>query len=112
MKGTTLTIFVLAVLLIGGAAGSLFYLENHEAIYYTKIDNANMQKNSDGEDLPYEYTLESYDQNGRKKELTFKAGKELRQGAYLRLEVRALGVHRWEEVSYAELPQKVQEKLP
>ena len=111
MKGTILTIRVLAALLIGGAAGGLFYLENHEATYYTKIDNANM-RNSSGEDLPYEYTLESYDENGRKKELTFKAGKELRQGAYLRLEVRALGVHRWEEVSYAELPQKVQEKLP
>lgn len=35
MKGTILTILVLAALLIGGAAGGLFYLENHEATYYT-----------------------------------------------------------------------------
>lgn len=51
MKGTILTILVLAALLIGGAAGGLFYLENHEATYYTKIDNANM-RNSSGETYP------------------------------------------------------------
>lgn len=61
--------------------------------------------------MKYQYTLDCYDQNGNKRELNFKTFRELREGAYISLEVRSLGVHKWEEVQYNDLPQKVQEKI-
>ena len=48
------------------------------------------------------------DENGKIKELKFKTSRELRENAYLKLEVMLLtGVHSWEEVQYNELPDKV-----
>ena len=58
--------------------------------------------------MKYEYTLDCYNENGKKKELKFKTSRELREDAYLLLEVRVLGVHTWKEVQYSELPEKVQ----
>lgn len=46
-------------------------------------------------------------ENGKKKEIKFKTSRELREEAYLKLEVMATGVHAWEEVQYDELPDKV-----
>lgn len=90
--------------------GCLYNLENYEKVYYSKIDNTRLEELPTKDDLKYEYTLDCYDQNGKKKELTFKTLRELKDGAYVLLEVRSLGVHKWEEVQYHELPQKVQEK--
>ena len=38
----------------------------------------------------------------------FKTSRELKEDAFLKLEVKTLGVHSWEEVQYDELPKKVQ----
>ncbi len=84
-----------------------FYMESYDKIYYTRIDNTKIEKLSANE---YEYKLVTYDKNGKKKELTFKTSRELRESAFLELEVRILGVHAWKEVKYEELPSKVQEK--
>jgi len=43
--------------------------------------------------------------------LSFKTSRQLKEGAYLRLQVRSFGVHAWEEVSYDDLPEKVQNKI-
>lgn len=85
----------------------LFYMENYDKVYYTRIDNTKIEKLSSKE---YEYRLMTYDKNGHKKELKFKTSRELRETAFLELEVRIMGVHSWKEVQYEELPQKVQEK--
>ena len=58
--------------------------------------------------MKYEYTLDCYNENGKKRELKFKTSRELKEDAFLKLEVKTFGVHSWEEVQYNELPEKVQ----
>ena len=84
-----------------------YFLENYESIYYTRIDNTRVEKISATDDMKYEYTLDCYNEKGKKKEIKFKTSRELRQDAYLMLEIRTIGVHAWKEVQYNELPEKV-----
>lgn len=84
-----------------------FYMESYDKLYYTRVDNMKIEKLSAKE---YEYELVSYDEKGKEKNLKFKTNRELRDTAFLELEVRILGVHSWREVEYEELPKKVQEK--
>ena len=61
--------------------------------------------------MKYQYTLTAYDEKGKKKEVTFKTNRELREDAYLKLEVMLTrGVTNWEEVQFDEMPKEVQEK--
>lgn len=110
MKGK-IVIVIATVSIAACLAGGLVYLENLNAHFYTKIDNSRIQELSWEEDMKYEYTLDCYNKNGKKRELKFKTSRQLREGAYLLLEVRSLGVHKWEEVNYNDLPPKVQEKI-
>lgn len=89
---------------------AFMYMENKEDVYYTRIDNSKIEKLSVNEDMKYKYTLDCYDKSGDKKELSFKTVRELREDAFLKLEVRTFGVHSWAEVTYDELPDKVKEK--
>ena len=85
----------------------LFY---QESTYYTKIDNTKVEQLDSG-DMRYEYTLDAYNEKGNSKEVTFKTSRELKDDAYLKLDVMLTrGVKSWEEVQYDELPDKVQEK--
>ncbi len=85
----------------------LFY---QESTYYTRIDNTKVEQLSSG-DMRYEYTLDAYNEKGNSKEVTFKTSRELKDDAYLKLDVMLTrGVKSWEEVQYDELPDKVQEK--
>jgi len=62
-------------------------------------------------DMRYEYTLDAYNEKGNSKEVTFKTSRELKDDAYLKLDVMLTrGVKSWEEVQYDELPDKVQEQ--
>ena len=83
------------------------FLENYEAVYYTKIDNTKVNSISSTDDMKYEYSLISYNKNGKEKEIKFKTSRILRDNAYLILEVRTMGVHSWKELDYMELPEKV-----
>lgn len=59
--------------------------------------------------LPYSYTLLSYDEKGSEKEITFGTSRELKEGAFIRLTVMPVrGVLDWSEVQYVELPAVVQ----
>lgn len=98
-------IVVLAVCALG-----YYFFECYEATYYTQIDNSKVTKLDVADNMKYEYTLNSYNEKGNKKEIKFKTSRELRENAYLKLEVRVLGVHSWEEVNENELPNKVIEK--
>ena len=85
----------------------LFY---QESTYYTRIDNTKVEQLDSG-DMRYEYTLDAYNEKGNSKEVTFKTSRELKDDAYLKLDVMLTrGVKSWEEVQYDELPDKVQEK--
>lgn len=104
-----MTIAVIVAIAICSVA--YYFIENYEATYYTKIDNSRLTKVSSTDEMKYEYTLNSYNKDGRQKEIKFKTSRELRESAYLMLEVRTFGVHSWKEVQENELPSKVQEKI-
>lgn len=106
-----LSICLTVVLLIGGVVGGLFYMQNYEDFYYVQVDNSSVKELSADSDMNYEYTLNSYNDKGSRKKLNFKTSRQLKEGAYLRLQVRSFGVHAWEEVSYDDLPEKVQNKI-
>ena len=86
----------------------LYFFENYKSIYYTQIDNTKIEKVSSSDNMKYEYTLDCYNENGKKRELKFKTSRELKEDAFLKLEVKTFGVYSWEEVQYNELPEKVQ----
>ena len=101
-------ILLVIVIAIGIAVFYFVFLQAH--ICYTKIDNTKIQELSVTDDMRYEYTLIAYDKNGGEKEVTFKTSRELKEGAYLELQTMiARGVTDWKEVTYEELPEKVQE---
>lgn len=100
--------FIVAIAICGIA---LYFLESYETVYYTQIDNTKIQSVSATDDMKYEYTLDCYNENGKKKEIKFKTSRELKETAFLMLEVRTMGVHSWKEVQYNELPEKVKEKF-
>jgi len=84
--------------------------------YYTQIDNSKIAAvEPDGGvidfsgGMEFAYTLPSYDENGKRKEMTFGTMRELKEGAFLRLKaVPIRGVVEWTEVQYGELPAAVQ----
>ncbi len=85
----------------------LFY---QESTYYTQVDNTKVETLDSG-DMRYEYTLDAYNENGKSKGVTFKTSRELKDDAYLKLDIMITrGVKTWEEVQFDDLPDKVQEK--
>lgn len=102
-----LPIIIAVIVAIAICVGGIYFLENHEAVYYTQIDNTKIEKISGSDEMKYEYSLDCYNEKGKKKKLKFKTSRELREDAYLMLEVRSIGVHSWKEVQYNELPDKV-----
>lgn len=100
-----------AIIFIAFCTISILYVENHQEIYYTKIDNTKIEKLSTRDTMKFEYTLESYNKNGHKKTLSFKTRRKLKENAYIALNVRTLGVYKWEEVDYDDLTKIVKEKL-
>ena len=116
-KKLKIIIGVVAVLLIGLVGFCAWFLSGSgSAEYYAQIDNTKVEQvDSNGGvinfkgNLPYSYTLLSYDENGSEKEITFGASKKLREGAFIRLTVMPVrGVLDWSEVQYGELPAAVQ----
>lgn len=110
MKNKVLTIMGV-VISLSFLIGSLYFIENYHQEYYTRIDNSKVEILPTRDNMKYEYTLDCYNKNGSKKTLKFKTSKKLREKAYITLEVRTIGVHKWKEVQPRELPAKVKEKL-
>lgn len=121
-KGKALGITVVLVIIILGAG--LFYLGFNTNLltsgtYYTKIDNTHVTENDSTGDVihlnssePFVYELLATNEDGHEIKTTFGAARELRQDAYLKLEVEPLrGVVYWEEVSPEDLPPKAAEAL-
>lgn len=98
---------IIALVICGLAC---YFFENYQSVYYTQVDNAKVERISASDDMKYEYTLDCYNEKGKKKNLKFKTSRELREGAYLALEIKTLGVHSWKEVQEDELPEKVREQ--
>lgn len=81
--------------------------------WYVQVDNEKLTaagENNNGFD--YHYDLPAVSAEGASEALEFDTSRELREGAYLRLETLALrGVTAWEEVAWDEIPAAAQEKL-
>ncbi|WP_413497597.1 YxeA family protein [Carnobacterium maltaromaticum] len=57
----------------------------------------------------YIYSQDAYKSDGNHYEVSFYAGDELREGAYLKLDAKGVYINDWEEVSQEDLPEKVKE---
>lgn len=99
-------------------AGWLFALlpEGH---FYTQIDNAKTEElESRGGVIDFtggmklSYTLPSYDEQGNERDISFGTERQLREDAFLELDVVPIrGVMGWREVSFEDLPAAVQERF-
>ncbi|MBP3502880.1 MAG: YxeA family protein [Clostridia bacterium] len=59
---------IIAVIVAIAICGIAFFImENYETVYYTQIDNTKIQSISATDDMKYEYTLDSYNENGKKR---------------------------------------------
>ena len=103
-----LPIIIAVIIVIALLVGAYYFLVVHKDLYYTQIDNTKIEEISATDDMKYEYTLTAYNENGKEKEVQFKTSRELREGAYLELEVMQMrGVINWREVQIEELPDDV-----
>lgn len=114
-KITELSVF--AVMIAGFICFCIWFLSGAGSIYYySQIDNSKIEQaeskggviNFNGS-MDYSYTLFSYNEDGKGKDITFGTSKELKEGAFIRLTVMPVrGVLEWKEVQYDELPAAVQ----
>lgn len=103
-----LPVIIAVIIVIALAVGAYYSLFVHKDQYYTQIDNTKIEEVSGTDDMKYEYTLKAYNKNGKEKEIKFKTSRELREGAYLELDVMQMrGVINWREVQQNELPEDV-----
>ena len=99
------TIIVIALIF-----GAYYILFVHKDIYYTQIDNTKIEQISNTDDMKYQYTLMAYNKNGKEKEVQFKTTRQLKEDAYLELEIMSVrGVVNWKEVQVNDLPNNVKE---
>lgn len=110
-------IAIIAAILTAAAVCAVFFSNAGSKYYYSQIDNTKIEKiESRGGvidlkgGMDYQYTLSSYDEDGKEKDITFGTSRELRDGAFVRLTLALRGVIKWDEVQYDEMPLSVQDK--
>ncbi|MEA0553070.1 YxeA family protein [Lysinibacillus irui] len=116
MKKSILGISIGLIVIV---AFSIFFYNPHKLIpdnpegksrFYTMIGNDDNGEKL-GDNQRYKYTLEAFDESGKKKILTFNSSKQLRKGAYLELYVASFrGVTYWQEIQLNELPEPIKSK--
>lgn len=115
-EGMKKGIIALSVVLIG-LVGFVVFIQNVNLNrigaeqYYVQINQDGKRVEDSRKYVSYEYTLGGFDSNGKEKNLTFKAFKELRKEAYLRIYVQRGGVSSYQEVKVSELPELAKQKL-
>lgn len=78
--------------------------------YYVEIDDDGEEYEESGY-TRYEYNLMGFDEDGEVKELSFTAGDQLKQGAYLKVYYKKDDVITYEEVDADDVPKKAQKLL-
>ncbi|MBY7142428.1 YxeA family protein [Virgibacillus sp. NKC19-3] len=78
--------------------------------YYVEIDDDG-EEYTESNNTRYEYNLMGFDEDGEEKELSFTAGHQLKQGAYLKVHYKKDEVITYEEVDADDVPKKAQELL-
>ena len=117
MKKWMIPVSVVIVILIAG----VFILQNvnfnrlgtdHYYVHTQGQGKKSEDRTSNGEIYTsYEYTLPASDTDGAGMTLTFTAGKQLREGAWLMVYVKDGVVTSYQEVQKAEVPAAAQSKL-
>lgn len=80
--------------------------------YYVAIgDKGKAQENKTEDVTRYEYHLPGFDKNGEAENLTFTAGHELKQGAFLRIYYKKDEVITYEEVENEDIPEKAMDAI-
>lgn len=112
---------IVAIVTAIGAFGWFVMSDSAKSFYYVQVDNAKISDlEPEGRSgvfdpnggMSYSYTLSAYDKDGKTTEISFGTERQLREGAYLSLEVLPIrGVVEWKEVRFDELPLKVQDRL-
>lgn len=74
---------------------------------FVKIDQAGKKLDQS----TYKYALEGINEDGKKIKITFTASKQLREGAYLKVDTKRTYVKSWEEVQPNDMPTVAQKKL-
>ncbi|GIN59040.1 YxeA family protein [Lederbergia ruris] len=108
-----LTIFILVGSLV--AASLIFHNEVTDRFnplvprkdIYVQITEKGTPRSPGG----FDYTLSGFDESGKERTVTFYAGGELRDLAFLRVDSKGKYIKTWEEVLWEELPDEVREKL-
>ena len=99
---------ILFIILCGIA---YYYIFEKDYIFYTQIDNTKLSELAKSSSMKYEYNLAMYDENGERKNISFKTSRQLKEGAYLKIKYYPIsGVNKWEEVTTEYLPEKVKLK--
>lgn len=109
------TMLVLGFIIIAGIGLGIFFYSPEKltpenpagkTVYYTMINGPGVQ----GENERYDYEMTAYTEEEKEKKLSFSTGKQLREGAYIQLYYTWIrGVTYWEEVTFEELPNAVQQ---
>ena len=104
---------VVAVLIVCAAGQGYRAVFTEPSTYYAQVDADKLTSaGENNNDFDYHYDLPAVSAAGEEKELGFDTSRELRDGAYLKLETLALrGVTSWEEVSRDEIPAAAQDAL-
>ncbi|WP_430534561.1 YxeA family protein [Listeria rocourtiae] len=118
MKKLMLTLIII-VIIIGGAMLTMRFVNFNRVgadTYYVKITTdgkVTKGQASDGKSYTnYNYSLQSYNENGEEKQLELIAQKNLRKGAYLEVFVKEdKGVTSYEEIKQKDVPKKAADKL-
>ncbi|MCY9028470.1 YxeA family protein [Bacillus inaquosorum] len=108
---------ILAVLAAAAVICGLLFFHNdvtdrfnpfiHQQDVYVQIDRDGRHLSPGGT----EYTLDGYNASGKKEEVTFFAGKDLRKNAYLKVKAKGKYVETWEEVRFEDMPDSLQSAL-
>lgn len=61
-----LPMVIAVIVAIAVCVAALYFFENYNSIYYTQIDNTKVEKLSSSDDMKYEYTLDCYNEKGKK----------------------------------------------
>ena len=109
-------VLVLGFIIVSGICLGIFFYNPEKltpgnstgkTIYYTMIADPGVK----GENGRYGYKLTVYTEDGKEKTLNFSARKQLKEGAYIQLYYTLIrGVTYWEEVTFEELPNAVQQQ--
>ena len=94
-KKLSIGIAVVVIIVVGFIGFCMWFLSGTgSTYYYSQIDNSKIEQteskggviNFSGS-MDYSYTLFSYDENGKGKDITFGTSKELKERAFIRLTV-------------------------